>query len=710
MTSPPARRWPAVGTLAVVALAVIAVAGALGLRRQVQMFLAPALPVVRLWSDPEAQRRLQYSDAPYDLLREAEQALPRTGGVLLVTSGQDVRGAEYRAFHRALYRLAPRPVWWLSPAPSDGTWEARWWISAPVDAATVLATAAAHDAAYVLALNAPHLDLPGELLVQRQEGVLVRLAGPDAPAAPAPALSQENSEGQRLRLVGALLVLWLLGDALVAFAGWLARRGGRPWPGLSGLEAAAVKWIVGSGSASLLMLGLNQVGVGLESQIVAIAALGGGWLVWRTARGLQSRRTAARRQVGSSDAAGTGTLVEPAAPAAATTVGQPELSAQASGGHRFGWRDAARAAAVVCLISLVVLQLTVAGVLAVGQPLAGWDGWTSWGMRARTIFLEGGVTPAVYADPSRASTQPGYPLLTPLLQAWLYGWLGVDDDRLAGVVLWLYYAALVGLVYGAVRRRGAANSRLRPLLAAAAVASIPWLVTLTGFAYVDGALAALAAVAALYLVDWLESGARGALVLAVVAAGLMPWAKQEGLVLAAVLLLAALLVHPPWRSRRGWAAAAAGAAAALTTAGVWRIMAAGSPPSVAYLPLAAETLQENLNRVPEIWRTVRSVLASAEFSFVWPVALLFGLSTLALPAWQRRAVWRSEATLLPLASVLYLAMVSATYLLSAFQPYQQHVLASFFRLASQVVALPVIWLAYCGCLWAYSLPGSKDRP
>src|SRR5688500_6127804 len=45
------------------------------------------LPVMRLWSDPDAQYRAQIAFAPHDLLRAADAALQREARVLLVTSG-----------------------------------------------------------------------------------------------------------------------------------------------------------------------------------------------------------------------------------------------------------------------------------------------------------------------------------------------------------------------------------------------------------------------------------------------------------------------------------------------------------------------------------------------------------------------------------------------------------------------------------------------
>ena len=669
MSGTAAGRPTALRILSAAALVVILLAGVAQLPHQWRMFVQPALPIVRLWADADAQHRLQYADVSYDLLRAVEAAVPADATVLLVTSGDDVRGHEYRTFHRALYVLAPRPVWWQSPAPPDDTWESKWWISAPLDAAHVLSTAADHGADYVLIAADADLDLPGRRLLESSDGVLVQLdAGQPAPSGH-PLASFQATGGWPLPLAGALLVIWAIGDALLA----LAARLNRQPP--AGVQKLALTWILGSGLCSLALLSLDRLGLTLSQAAGILAALAAGWIAWRAWTGWRRHR-------------------EPVDESRRARSAPPGGFAQTGPSSEKQPINRRRAVVAGVLVAVIGVQLLLAGVLAIGQPLAGWDSWTSWGMRARTIFLENGIAPAVYADPSRAVTRPGYPLLTPLLQAWLYRWLGAADDRLAGLVLWLFFAALVGLVYGALLRRS--RDRVWALLAGAAAASIPWLVTLSGLAYVDGALAALALAAAAMLIDWLDDGQPGALLLAIIAFALMPWAKEDGLVIALVLLLAAVVICPPWRGRRGWVAALAGGCAALVVAAGWKLVTAGSPPAGAFPPLTAATLQANLGRIPTIWQIVRENLMSVDFALIWPVALIFGLSTLALPAVQRRAAWRTNASILPLATALYLCLMAAIYLFSSFQPYYQHVLSSYFRLASQVAPLAVLWIAYTG--------------
>src|SRR5512141_1529105 len=125
------RRWHTLGRGAIVALVLLVIV-LTGFREAVQF--SAELPLLSLFPDTVAQARAQQGRELYDALGTANAVLPRDSSVLFVTAGADPRHDEYVAFHRALYALAPRPVWWANPAAPDGTWESRWWIPTPLSA------------------------------------------------------------------------------------------------------------------------------------------------------------------------------------------------------------------------------------------------------------------------------------------------------------------------------------------------------------------------------------------------------------------------------------------------------------------------------------------------------------------------------------------------------------------------------------------------
>jgi hypothetical protein len=632
--------------MAQVALVMALFAALLALPGQWELLRA-SLPVIRLWSEPEAQLRAQLGEVPYDLLKMADATLPRDASVLLVTPGQDARHLEYTTFHRALYFLAPRPVWWVSPAPSDGTWEARWWISAPLTSESVQTIADERGITHLLVYDVPQPLGLGEAVATAGKGYLLQLDQclPLTTTAPRPAFVQG---AQALRLIPALAVPFVIGFAALSFI----RRGRFS---LLPVEVLSLSWVLGAGLISVAMLRLNALSLSLWAQIVALSCLAVAGLVWRVKSG----------------------------------SGHP---IEAHGGMERGSRPSFLLVPFSLFLSL---QVAFVALMAFGQPLFVWDSWVTWGMKARTIFLDGTISPVVYADASRAVTHLDYPLLLPLNQAWLYGWLGVADDRFAGLPSVLFYVALLGVCYSAVWRWGA-NQTLA-FAATAIVASMSQLSLLAGHAFADVPLAALCVISVLYLIRWLDEGEWGALAIAALAAGLMPWTKREGAVLLGVLCV--IVVIMSGRSRRAWVALGAVLLAAALLATPWYFFLAWQGvPNSDFLSLTLATAGENLGRLPIISRMALATLLSGWWNFIWPLAAVvaaFGFS-------RRASELNDEAgalriiNILPLSALLYLAVMGLTYLFSAYVPYEQHIVTSFYRLVAHVAPLPVLWVAYQG--------------
>ena len=111
----------------------------------------------------------------------------------------------------------------------------------------------------------------------------------------------------------------------------------------------------------------------------------------------------------------------------------------------------------------------------------------------------------------------GYPPAIPLLESWLYRWLGAADDRLVGTLFVLTWLALGTFVYGFFRRRG--QTILTSMLVTAAALSLGHVTGLTAAAFTDLWLVVLSAVSAAFLLEWLESGRSRYLLISAVSAG-----------------------------------------------------------------------------------------------------------------------------------------------------------------------------------------------
>jgi len=196
------------------------------------------------------------------------------------------------------------------------------------------------------------------------------------------------------------------------------------------------------------------------------------------------------------------------------------------------------------LLGLVAAVGAVLLTLSVFRPVAWWDGWMVWSMKAKALAASGNFSGPVFTDPVYATSHPDYP---PLFSAWqsvAYLLQGTSEVSwpLQLQLAWLWTAGAAGLVALAARRSFA------PAVVVLAWVTAPHLVrqALSGYADVPMALLLVAGAALLHLpLDGVDPRRRTWVAGVWLAAGAL--CKVEGLVLA--LLVAAPLLAV--RGRRG---------------------------------------------------------------------------------------------------------------------------------------------------------------
>lgn len=607
------------------------------------------VPVLANWGNPQEQNRLQALDLPHphDILSQADALLPRHAVVLLLTPGKDVGRLEYITYNRALYLLAPRAVWWVSPAPPDGTWKSRWWLSRPLTPESIESVAQEKQAQYVLAVGlAKPLGL-GQEIAAWQGSELLRLPGVSAEE-PSRSPTQYASGWWPIQVLLSVGVMLGVGWLLLSAAKRLGFRPGR-------IEGAVLAWSLGAGITTVAMWWLGWLGLSLGWQIAALSLA----VLVLGACALATER----RQKQSAEA-------------------PPADKPDAGPGH-----PAIHWIARTTLAALLGIHLLVATLDAVGRPLIVWDSWANWAVKARTIFLDGYVSPAVYADPSRAITQLDYPLMTPLMESWFFGWLGAPDDRLAGLGHVLYLAALAALLFCAARRLGAGVTTSLALAAAAVSITNVW--GMAAIVFAEMPLIVFCVVAAIYMYRWLQGERGGALLVASVSAGLLAWTKREGLVLLACLCIGLVITN--LTVRRAWIGAGGMLAGALALAAPWWLFVASQGiTNDAFGEVSLAALQANSDRWPKIWEIASASLLSAGFGFIWPAVAVIGPVVLALRVGKSTL---RPSLFLPVTVLLYLLAMGVSYLVSAFVPFEDHVLSSVDRILALVSVLPLLWLA-----------------
>jgi hypothetical protein len=193
--------------------------------------------------------------------------------------------------------------------------------------------------------------------------------------------------------------------------------------------------------------------------------------------------------------------------------------------------------ALIGVISLAALSVTFQTLC---EPLRAYDFLAIWGLKARTMFLEGGLTHTLLTAPALDFSHREYPLGWPLKLAGASLFAGEWDEQALGILPLANFLACLLLVLGTVRRL--TGNRSCALFSAAFSATLAplWTSAFSGMADAPLAAAIFASVSLLdeHLNGMGEAAAAGCLV------AIPGWTKTEGLIAVAYVIAAAL-----WKRR-----------------------------------------------------------------------------------------------------------------------------------------------------------------
>jgi len=323
---------------------------------------------------------------------------------------------------------------------------------------------------------------------------------------------------------------------------------------------------------------------------------------------------------------------------------------------------------------LVVGQWATVALHAIAWPVNDLDAWSIWAFKARIFSMSQGIPWAYFGDASKLFSHPDYPLLVPLAETWIYGWLGRPDDQAMMVLFALSAAGTVAITAGALHR---VYGRVGALLGAASMA---------------------------YLWRWLDGPERRtkgllALVLCGVFGGLGAWTKKEGLLLCALTMPVVALAAwrridlggpaaPTMKARAAGRAVGVFGLAAAAVAGPWLLFVAVRRPLTRdFLPFTVQTLVAHLDRLPVIAGFVGlRLLDVSRWNLIW--VGLAGAVVL-----HRRALRRGGPLAYLLALLcLQVAVDGALFVFSDWQPYTLHLRTALDRLLLHSLPLAVMLL------------------
>ena len=201
-------------------------------------------------------------------------------------------------------------------------------------------------------------------------------------------------------------------------------------PSLSFGEASALSFVLGTGFVSLQMFFYSLLGIRFHPASIAVPWIVLAALWWRVPDTRRSAITLWRQR----------------------THGVSE----------------ARRGIDTCLVALVWLQVAYVFFYALSFPIAGWDAWANWLMKARAFFLTGEVSTRVLRD--GRFLVPDYPLHIPLAVTSLYVAAGGIEDHWVKVLYPLLFSSLL-LVFNGLAR--IMTARRNALFFTALLASVP---------------------------------------------------------------------------------------------------------------------------------------------------------------------------------------------------------------------------------------------
>lgn len=354
---------------------------------------------------------------------------------------------------------------------------------------------------------------------------------------------------------------------------------------------------------------------------------------------------------------------------------------------KFDWRSALSASKSDWALPLWTLAPVGLAAWVSSARAMGWDGLFNWEIKARAAFLSGGVIPlSFYSDPTRPWTHPEYPLLLPMTEAWIYGWMRRADQTMAQLLFLFFFAAALGLLYAGVSRFGARRAQLWAtpifLLAPQLIFSGQGGVS---SGYADFPLAVFYLAAVILLFEYWETSDAGLLLPFGLLAGALCWVKSEGAILWSCLIAMAMIKT---FQRRDWRKAAGAVLPGLVVLIGWRIFLLIAKPSTGevFLPVTPSTLWKNLWRAPQIAHAV--VVELLNWRRWGPLWVVVVVAALFLTVNRRRERW----AVLPVAVFLPIAIYAGVYVFSAWD-FLLHLNNSFPRLLTQVSLVAALMVA-----------------
>jgi hypothetical protein len=177
----------------------------------------------------------------------------------------------------------------------------------------------------------------------------------------------------------------------------------------------------------------------------------------------------------------------------------------------------------------ILFELVHAFFRALIKPMESYDAVANWGLKAKVIYFAQSVPKSFLENNDYWPYHPDYPLLIPLVESYVYAFLGHLNDFVSKWIFPLYLTACVSLFYSMLRR--ISINRAGSLAFTFMLVSIPYFNVNATTGYADIVVAFYFSFGFTYLYLWIRGKQWIFLFLSALLTALAGMTKNEGLVL-----------------------------------------------------------------------------------------------------------------------------------------------------------------------------------
>lgn len=203
----------------------------------------------------------------------------------------------------------------------------------------------------------------------------------------------------------------------------------------------------------------------------------------------------------------------------------------------------------IFLILIIIFEIGFVVFESTLRPVMQFDALSNWAWKAKILFYQPHEFFTKTSELFLGGVHPNYPFVIPLIMAGIYYLFGQVNDMVVGLFFALHFVILIGFIYWSLKSLGAQppkrfskKQRTFALVFTALLSTIP-LLSYHGFSsYADLPLTLYFTIASIFLFKYMAVQPRTYyLVIAGIFAGLSTLAKNEGLMLSAVLFIVFIL-------------------------------------------------------------------------------------------------------------------------------------------------------------------------